>query len=214
MVDPLDMSRLRDGLKRQLAWPLPGVEAQLSFSPEPRHGWVPGHLPDDARPGAGLLLLYPRDGRLHTVVTLRNAALEKHAGQLSLPGGAVEEGESLVEAALREAHEEVGLPSESVDVLGALTPLYIPVSGFTLHPIVGLVEETPRFRPDPGEVERLIEVRLDQLRDNANHDSETRYAAGNRYRVPFVSIGGEKLWGATAMVFAELFAVLDALENG
>jgi 8-oxo-dGTP pyrophosphatase MutT (NUDIX family) len=212
MLDPLDMGRLRDSLKRQLSWPLPGVEAQLGLSPEPRHGWVPGYVPDDARPGAGLLLLYPKDGQLHTVVTLRNAALEKHAGQLSLPGGAVEAGESLVDAALREAHEEVGLPSSAVEVLGTLTPLYIPVSGFALHPVVGLMERAPVFEPDPGEVERLIEVGLDQLRDDANHDSETRFAGGRRYRVPFVSIGGEKLWGATAMVFAELFAVLDALD--
>lgn len=212
MAEGLDMRAFGRRLRHRLSLPLPGVAAQLGLSPEPRYGWVPGHLPDTARSGAGLLLLYPKGGRLHTVVTLRNPALEKHAGQLSLPGGRVEAGESHAAAALREAHEEIALAIDAVEVLGALSPLYIPVSGFVLHPVVALAQHSPSFRPDPGEVERLIEVRVDELRDVSNRGRETREAGGQRYRVPFVRVGVEKLWGATAMVFAELFAVLDELD--
>lgn len=210
----LDLADLGRRLKRRLARPLPGVEAQIRLSPEPRYGWVPGHLPASARPGAGLLLLYPKQGLLHTVLTLRNAALQQHAGQLSLPGGAVESGESLAQTALREANEEIGLAVDCVEVLGTLSPLYIPVSGFALHPVVAISAKPLVFDPDPAEVQRLYEVAIDQLRDPARRGTETREHEGRRYRVPFVHVGDQKLWGATAMVVSEMLAVLDSLEGG
>ncbi len=209
----LDLADLGQRLKRRLARPLPGVQAQIRLSPEPRYGWVPGHLPASARPGAGLLLLYPKQGSLHTVLTLRNAALPQHAGQLSLPGGAVESGESPADTALREASEEIGLAVEAVEVLGTLSPLYIPASGFALHPVVALSAEPLAFDPDPTEVQRLFEVAIDQLRDPARRGTETREDEGRQYRVPFVHVGDQKLWGATAMVISEMLAVLDSLEG-
>ncbi len=102
-MDLSQLEALEVALRRQLRWPLPGVEAQRRLSPEPREGWDPGYVPEDARPAAGLVLLYPKAGKLHTVLTLRTTALTHHGGQLSLPGGRVEKGESLVETALREA---------------------------------------------------------------------------------------------------------------
>ncbi len=210
MLDLVDLGRR---LKRRLSGALPGAEAQLRLSPEPRFGWVPGHIPPSARPGAGLLLLYPRQGSLHTVLTLRNAALQQHAGQLSLPGGAVESGESLADSALREAREEIGLSTETVEVLGTLSPLYIPVSGFALHPVVAISTRPLAFDPDPTEVQRLYEVAIDQLRDPERRFEETREDEGRRYRVPFVRIDDQKLWGATAMVISEMLAVLESLER-
>lgn len=210
----LDLTPFGRRLKRRLARPLPGVQAQIRLSPEPRYGWVPGHLPATARPGAGLLLLYPKQGSLHTVLTLRNAALQQHGGQLSLPGGAVESGESLADTALREANEEIGLTVEAVEVLGTLSPLYIPVSGFALHPVVALAVKPLVFDPDPAEVQRLYEVAIDQLRDPARRGTETRQEEGRAYRVPFVHVGDQKLWGATAMVVSEMLAVLDSLDDG
>ena len=207
-LDPADFARR---LKRRLTGPLPGVEAQLRLSPEPRYGWVPGHLPASARPGAGLLLLYPKQGSLHTVLTLRNAALQQHAGQLSLPGGAVESGESLADTALREAHEEIGLAVEAVEVLGTLSPLYIPASGFALHPVVAISATPLVFNPDPAEVQRLYEVAIDHLRDRGRRGEEIREDEGRHYRVPFVRVDDQKLWGATAMVVSEMLAVLESL---
>ena len=209
MIDLDELGRL---LKRRLAAPLPGAAAQLRLSPEPRFGWVPGHIPPSARPGAGLFLLYPRQGSLHTVLTLRDAALQ-HGGQLSLPGGAAESGESLADTALREAHEEIGLRIEAVEVVGTLSPLYIPASGFALHPVVGVSAQRLAFEPDPGEVQCLYEVAIDDLRDPDRRGEESRVDGGREYRVPFVSIEDQKLWGATAMVISEMLAVLDSLDG-
>jgi len=211
MTDHLDDPGLGHRLKRRLVRPLPGTAAQIRLSPEPRFGWTPGHLPDTARPSAGLVLLHPRNGRRHTVLTLRNSELNQHAGQLSLPGGAMEPGESPADAALREANEEIGLPIDAVEVVGQLTPLYIPVSGFALHPVVAVTDDPLSFDPDPGEVQQLYEIGLGQLGDSANRGEEQREHKGLPYRVPFIRVADQKLWGATAMVFAELFAVLDAL---
>ncbi len=208
----IDLAPFGKQLKASLSTSLPGAAAQIRLSPEPRFGWVPGHLPASARPGAGLLLLYPKGQSLHTVLTLRNAGLQ-HGGQLSLPGGAVESGESLADTALREAHEEIGLAVDAVEVLGTLSPLYIPVSGFALHPVVGLATEGQSFRADAREVARLYEVAIEHLADPSRRGEETRVAAGREYRVPFVRVEDQKLWGATAMVVSEMLAVLESMAS-
>ena len=117
------------------------------MSPRPRRLW-----PDDAsqvRHAAGLLLLFPRDERAYVVLTVRAETLGRHSGQVSLPGGVVEPGEAFEQAALREAHEEISLHGDNVRMLGALTPIDIPVSGFRLHPVVGVMRPAVRrsWRP-------------------------------------------------------------------
>lgn len=212
-MDLSQLEALEVALRRQLRWPLPGVEAQKRLSPEPREGWDPGYVPEDARPAAGLVLLYPKAGKLHTVLTLRTTALTHHGGQLSLPGGRVEKGESLVETALREAQEEIGIDRSNVHETGQLSPLYIPVSGFALHPIVALARATPIFRAEPSEVAELFEVPIERLRDPRYREERWGRHEGQRYRVPFVRIGEHQLWGATAMVVAELLEILERIER-
>ena len=98
--------RLRDRLARTL----PGLDAQRRFAPVPlRDGWTPGHLPPDARIAAALLLLYPGEHGISLPLTLRASGLRRHPGQISLPGGATDPGETLAQAALREAREEIGI---------------------------------------------------------------------------------------------------------
>jgi 8-oxo-dGTP pyrophosphatase MutT (NUDIX family) len=130
---------------------------------------------------------------------------------VSLPGGIPEGGESLPETALREAEEEVGLPRAGLLVLGGLTPVYIPVSGYRLYPFVGIrVEEGSPFRPRASEVHRILEVPLLHLSDPGLRRVEERRIRGRRYRVPYFLFGGEKVWGATAMILAEFAGVLGA----
>lgn len=196
-------------LERRLGQPLPGPAAQIRLAPRPRRGWSIGHLPEGLRRGAGLLLLYPRGGEATLVLTVRDAGLPHHPGQVSFPGGAVEPGETDVEAALREAREEIALDAAAVRVLGVLTPLHIPVSGFALHPVVAAAQSRPRMQPQAGEVARLLEVSLDTLADPRRLEVQEQLRDGRPRQVPYFSLEGVRVWGATAMVLAELLSLLD-----
>jgi 8-oxo-dGTP pyrophosphatase MutT (NUDIX family) len=190
---------------------LPGLEAQRRMAPVPRHGWRPGLLPDEARPAAALLVLYSVDGIAAFLLTKRSSALPLHRGQVSLPGGAVDRGESLEHAALREAREEIGLDPSLVTLLGGLTPMHIPVSGFVLHPFVGTVMSPPVVVMEPREVERVLEVPVSALVDPVRHCRVTRLHDGIEIDMPYFDLDGEHVWGATAMVLAEFAALLGAV---
>lgn len=194
----------REALSREL----PGASAHLALAPRPRPGWKPGALPGEGRPGAALALFYPREGRLHFVLTVRARHLPSHRGQVSFPGGAVEPGESIAEAALREGEEEVGLDPAAVRIAGALTALHIPASGYVLHPVVGFADTAPRLRGSEGEVDRVLEVPFGHLLDRSRLRVEQRMLRDLTCEVPYFDLEGEKVWGATAMALAELLWAL------
>lgn len=204
-----DALRVADLLSERLAGKLPGVTAQLRMSPRPRHGWRPDVYPADCRQAAGLLLVYPLEGRSRIVLT-RRADLPDHGGQVSLPGGEVESGEATIDAALREAHEEVGIEPQLVSVLGRLTPIHIPVSNFVLHPIVGTTRERPNLRADDSEVARILEPQIVELADPARHGIRSGTHAESPPLIPYFRVEDLEVWGATAMVLAEFLAVLGA----
>ena len=182
------------------------------MAPEPRLGWDPLKFPDGAYDGAALLLVYPHDDTLHIALTVRGSGLRNHTGQVSLPGGRVDQGETFEVAALREATEEIGVDPNAVEVLGRLTPLHIPVSGFLLHPIVGYTSMRPAFQRAEWEVARIIEAPVNRLSDPTvvKREIQTRVVKGQSIDVdvPYFAIDGEKVWGATAMVLAEFCAIL------
>jgi len=182
------------------------------MAPEPRLGWDPLKFPDGAYDGAALLLVYPHDDTLHIALTVRGSGLRNHTGQVSLPGGRVDQGETFEVAALREATEEIGVDPNAVEVLGGLTPLHIPVSGFLLHPIVGYTSMRPAFQRAEWEVARIIEAPVNRLSDPTvvKREIQTRVVKGQSIDVdvPYFAIDGEKVWGATAMVLAEFCAIL------
>ena len=196
-------------LRERLAGTLPGLEAQLRFMPTPpRTGWKPGEFPSEARLAAGLLLLYPGERGASIALTVRASGLSRHAGQVSLPGGATDPGETLAQAALREAQEEIGVDPASVRVLGELTPVHVLVSGFTLHPIVGITYERPSFAPAVHEVQEVIEVWVEDLQDASRIRQGTRTREGLAIEYPYFDLMGHQVWGATAMILGEFICVL------
>jgi 8-oxo-dGTP pyrophosphatase MutT (NUDIX family) len=195
-------------LERAFALELPGVAAQDALAPIPRREWPAGSSRSRIRNAAGLLLVFPADGQAHIVLTVRADTLGRHGGQVSLPGGVVEPGETLEHAALREAHEEIALPLNGVRVLGALTPLDIAVSGFRLHPIVGVREARPVLAPSDGEVARILEPSVDDLFAPDCLRVTERPLDGRTRTIPAFHVGDADIWGATAMVLAEFLTLL------
>ena len=125
-----------------------------------------------------------------------------------MPGGGLEPGETVDEAALREASEEVGIDGSAVRLLGPLSVLYIPVSDFALHPVVGISETRPSFHVEENEVDRMLEVPLNGLATTGGPRRGYRWRRDELFQVPFFELGGERVWGATAMVLAELLAII------
>ena len=201
-----------DDIRQALLGPLPGVDAHMKMAPQPRPGWNRElSLPADCRQGAVLILLYPRYGRLYLVLTRRSDRVGSHKGQISLPGGAQESNESLAQTALRETWEELGVPSEDIEVMGKLTPLYTPPSNYCIHPFVAHRTATPIFHPYSVEVAQVLEVALGSLLDPAIRRVE--YWADQRFdsprRVPCFDIDGQVVWGATAMILSEFVSLLE-----
>ncbi|MBP6471183.1 MAG: CoA pyrophosphatase [Chloroflexi bacterium] len=179
-------------------------------------------LPADNEPlriGAVLLLLYCHDGELYLVLTRRRDDLPSHAGQISFPGGRQEQGETLLDTALRETEEEIGVAGTAVSPLGQLTPIYIPPSGFMVHPFIGWYQSDrrPHFRPSVEEVAEIIEVPLRDLLDPASATAEPWDFRGSQVTVPFFAVQGHKVWGATAIMlseFVERLRIVSGAPNG
>lgn len=208
------MDALVESLRRRLWETLPGREAQLRMAPQPRTWPPPG---TSLKPAAALVLLYPRQHQWWVPLTVRGAAMRHHGGQVSLPGGRVDHpDESVEQAALREAQEEIGVVASEVDVLGRLTPLPIAVSGHLLCPVVGVIRQRPSFTIAPAEVERLIEVPVSRLTapDVVAWEQRVRWQLPQEtMNVPYFAIDGARVWGATAMILAEFIAVLERLDR-
>jgi 8-oxo-dGTP pyrophosphatase MutT (NUDIX family) len=141
-------------------------------------------------------------GVLHAVFTRRRDDLSRHAGEISFPGGRREDGETLVRTALREAHEEIGLPPEHVDVVGALAPVGTFVTNYAIYPFVGLIEPGTEWVPQAREVAEVLEFPLEEVR--AAHGFKRLVRKGVPFRTDTYEIRDAMIWGATARIVADL----------
>ena len=159
------------------------------------------------------MLLLPPGNAPRVVLTVRRDELPDHGGQISFPGGQREGSETLPETALRESDEEIGLRPASVRLLGGLTPLYIPPSNFCVHPFLGAAPADASLRPSDREVERVLRVPLPRLLDPNTRVVEAWTLHGRSVDVPYYEVGDHAVWGATAMMLAEVLDVVRAVRD-
>jgi 8-oxo-dGTP pyrophosphatase MutT (NUDIX family) len=144
---------------------------------------------------------------------VRSLSLRNHAGQISLPGGRLDAGETVIEAALREAWEELAIISSEVELLGSLSPMYILPSNYCLTTIVAATYQRPDFRPHKGEVAELLEIPMDHFVGATNRRLERWTIRGEARQIPFFQFGSHKIWGATGMILAEMAHLWERINN-
>ena len=183
------------------------------MAPTPRRN-NPDRQRSPLRQAGVLFLFYAREGHMYLPFIERPRYDGPHSGQIALPGGKREVGDpDLAATAVRETGEEIGVPGSCIQVLGQLTPVYIPNSHYLVTPSVGLMAAAPAFRPDPVEVKTVLECPLALLLDPACRKREIRNFGDLDVDVPFFQVGEHHIWGATAMMLAELLEVLRWMET-
>jgi len=162
---------------------------------------------------AVLVPLYEHDGDLHLVFTRRRDDLRRHPGEISFPGGRQDEpDEDLVATALREAEEEIGLPVDAVEVLGALQPTPTIATNYAIYPFVGRIEPGHVWKPSAAEVAAVLELSLSDLR--AGYERRRLLRRGVPFRTDVYVVGENLIWGATARILGDLLDRVDHTERG
>ena len=197
-------------LKTELTKGLPGTDIQWQMASSDRYvknfPRIPGK---DARDAAVLIMLYPEKGSIHTIFMQRPDYDGVHGGQISFPGGKKELADrDIVQTALREAQEETGILPEEVNVIGILTPLFIPVSNMVVTPVLGWINKKPLFRFQPEEVEFLIDADLKLLLEPSMVKTKPFEIRGEQLDIKYFDYENNTIWGATAMILHELLVIL------
>ncbi len=202
MSIPPEIQILQEEVRKEL----PGLQVQLEMAPATR---ISFKKPNETRKAGVLILLYPKNGIYYLVFIQRPTYDGVHSGQISFPGGQFEEADDdLIRTALRESYEEIGICTEDVKVLGTLSHLYIPVSNFEVKPVVGYLSYTPKFKADPVEVNKIIELPLFEFTEIQNRDEVLMNIRGKNFKIPCFYPGSYQIWGATAMIMSELIHVI------
>lgn len=185
---------------------LPGEQAHRKMAPYPKYiEGIEGMHSCPPVNSAVLALIIPYENELAIPFIQRSNFGRYHGGQIALPGGKMEkEDANALQTALRECHEEIGVPEEKVSILGVLTDIYIPLSNFNITPIVGTTLKLPEFILSTDEVEKVILIKLSELFDDNNKTTHSFIRHEHEIVAPGYKIGEYFIWGATAMIIAEL----------
>ena len=152
---------------------------------------------------AVLILLYLADNEIYFFLTKRTDELKHHKGQISFPGGTQEGNEKLIDTALRETQEEIGINKTSISIIGTITPLFVPVTGFMIYPFIGYSLNKLNPKPDPAEVATIFSVNISDLLNKENRTTEKRNIRGYDVQVPYFKLNDYQVWGATSMILSE-----------
>lgn len=197
--------------KMRLKNPL-GLDFQLKMAPRMRKSDILNYQNiSNTVQSSVLILLFYKNNEPHILLTRRSEKLNKHGGQISFPGGKVDETDIDFEfTALREAREEIGLDEVNVEILGKLTPLLIPVTNYCVNQIVAFTPQLPKLEANAGEVKSIIEVAISDLlmAENTLHKSFGATSSGRIIEAPYYYVENVEIWGATAMMISELLHTL------
>ncbi len=190
---------------------LPGKNSHLKMLPPKR---VLKAMPEDKsrlKQSSVLLLLLVENDEIYVCLIKRPAHMKHHAGQIALPGGRVEKGETKLEAAFRETFEEIGVPADQITLLGSLSEFYVEVSRFQIQPFVGWLNTKPTFILDSNEVEKTFLFPLKKFKAPFG-EIELETVSG-KLNVPCIRFEGEIIWGATAMILSEFADLLQQISS-
>ena len=209
----ITINKIAEQLKERLKKPLPGNKAHLTTRIKTKSEVTFPNTEETARPAAVLILLFPFEDEIQFFLTKRTEDVEHHKGQISLPGGIRENNESLNETALRETKEEVGIDSTKIIISGSLTPFFIPVTGYIVHPFIGWCKEKPSTKIHDVEVNQLFSVSITELMDEKILQTEQWNIRGYDAIVPYYNFGKCKVWGATAAILSEFKSILEDISS-
>ena len=187
---------------------LPGRTSHETMMVKPRYKSIEKKT---SIPAAVLILLFPIKNKWHFFLTKRTNTVEHHKGQISLPGGMLEKGESHKEAAIRETFEELGVQSEDINIIGPLTPLYIPISNFKIFPFVGWIKSNPELNIQFNEVSKVFSPSIFSLMDPQTKKIKDSILLGQKVKIPFFNLKNEVVWGATSMIISEFKNILKGI---
>jgi 8-oxo-dGTP pyrophosphatase MutT (NUDIX family) len=162
---------------------------------------------------AVLILLYLADNEIYFFLTKRTDELKNHKGQISLPGGKQEGNEKLIDTALRETQEEIGINKTSISIIGTITPLFVPVTGFMIYPFIGYSLNKLDPKPDPVEVATIFSVNISDLLNKENRTTEQRNIRGYDVQVPYFKLNDYQVWGATSMILSEFRDLIKSINE-
>ena len=192
---------------------LPGEESQQKMRVNYDQSIELPFSKNNSTASAVLILLYLEDNEIHFFLTKRSNELEHHKGQISLPGGTQEENEELTHTALRETQEEIGINKTSISIIGSMTPLFVPVTGFMIHPFIGYSSNKLEPTPDPSEVEAIFSVNISDLLNETNQTIEKRNIRGYDIEVPYFKLNNYEVWGATSMILSEFRDLIKSINE-
>ena len=194
-------------IREALSGKLPGSISHKKALPKNRILEVAQEQTKKVKHSSVLLLLFIENDELTACLIKRPVHMKHHAGQIALPGGRIEQGEAALDTALRETWEEIGIHKKEIEILGSLSELYVEVSRFLIHPFVGWLKQKPETKINKNEVEKVILFPLKNF--TTEFDEVELDTIKGRISVPCVRYENEIIWGATAMILAELKDILE-----
>ena len=209
----MDFQRFITHLEITITNDLPGEESHQKMGVNYDQSIELSFSKNNSTPAAVLILLYSEDNEIYFFLTKRTDALENHKGQISLPGGTQEGNEKLIDTALRETREEIGINKTSISIIGTITPLFVPVTGFMIYPFIGYSLNKLDPKPDPVEVAAIFSVNISDLLNKENRTIEQRSIGGYDVQVPYFKLNDYQVWGATSMILSEFRDLIKSINE-